>query len=128
MRDDPYSAILTRRYVISVNGFPMLPSRSQTRTGENETPDSSRRSREDQFENLKSLSSLQSKGKELVQAGVVQEQVATTGASFLFGFSKELLTLDGDDKEVLFSTQLGNLVVKARFMPKEMLYHGQLAL
>ncbi|HXB74560.1 MAG TPA: hypothetical protein VNY05_40370 [Candidatus Acidoferrales bacterium] len=120
------------RYVISVNGFPMMPSRSQTRTGEGETPDSSRRSREEEFENLKGLSSLQvtgkqAKGKELVQAGVVQQQVATTGASFLFGFSKELLPLDGDDKEVLFSTTLGNLAVKARFIPKEMLYHGQLA-
>jgi len=115
------------RYVISVNGFPMMGGRSQTRTGESETPESSRRSREDEFENLKSLSSLQAKGKELIQAGVVQQQVATTGSSFLFGFSKELLPLDADDKEVLFSTQLGNLAVKARFLPKEMLYHGQLA-
>jgi hypothetical protein len=114
------------RYVISVNGFPLMGGRSQTRT-ENETPDSGRRSWEEEFENLKSLSSLQAKGKELVQAGVVQHQVATTGASFLFGFSRELLPLDGDDKEVLFSTQLGNLAVKARFISKEMLYHGQLA-
>lgn len=102
------------RYVISVNGFPATEGQS--------------RSREEEFENLKSLSSLQAKGRELVQAGVVQQQVATTGASFLFGFSRELLPLDADDKEVLFSTQLGKLVVKARFLPKEMLYHGQLAL
>jgi hypothetical protein len=115
------------RYVISVNGFPAMPGRSQTRTGEDETPDSSRRLREEELENLKSLSSLQAKGKELVQAGVVQRQIATTGSIFLFGFSKELLPLDGDDKEVLFSTTLGNLAVKARFIPKEMLYHGQLA-
>jgi len=115
------------RYVISVNGFPLMGDRAQTRTGESETPESARRSREDEFENLKSLSSLQAKGKELVQAGVVQQQVATTGSSFLFGFSKELLPLDGDDKEVLFATQLGNLAIKAKFIPKEMLYQGQLA-
>jgi hypothetical protein len=115
------------RYVLSVNGFPMTASRFQTRTGENEDPDTARRSRQDDLETLKGLSSLQAKGRELVQAGVVQQQVAT-GSSFLFGFSKELLPLDADDKEVLFSTQLGNLVVKARFIPKEMLYHGHLAL
>ena len=114
------------RYVISVNGLPAMGSRSQTRTGENETPDSSRRSREEEFENLKSLSSLQAKGRELVQAGVVQQQAAA-GASYLFGFSKELLPLDGDDKEVLFSTQVGNLAVKAKFVLKEMLCHGRLA-
>lgn len=116
------------RYVISVNGFPATAGRSQTRTGEDTSPDSAQRSREDELENLKSLSSLQAKGRELVQAGVVQQQIATTGGSFLFGFSKELLPLDGDDKEVSFAAQLGNLVVKAKFLPKEMLYHGQLAL
>jgi hypothetical protein len=101
------------RYVISVNGFPPAGGRSQTR--------------EDEFESLKSLSSLQAKGRDLVQAGVVQRQVASTGSSYLFGFSKELLPIDADDKEVLFSTQLGSLVVKARFIPKEMFYHAQLA-
>jgi hypothetical protein len=102
----PMPAGFEDRYVISVNGFP--------------------RSRQEELENLKALSSLQAKGRELVQAGVVQQQVAS-GSSFLFGFSRELLPLTADDKEVLFSTQLGNLVVKARFVPKEMLYHGQLA-
>ena len=95
------------RYVISVNGFP--------------------RTRQEEPESLKGLSSLQAKGRELVQAGVVRQQVSS-GSSFLFGFSRELLPLDAGDKEVLFSTQLANLVVKARFIPKEMLYHGQLAL
>jgi hypothetical protein len=45
----------------------------------------------------------------------------------LFGFSRNSLTLTKDDKEVFFSTTLGRLVVRARFNPKEMLYHGQLA-
>lgn len=114
------------RYVIGVNGFPTVGGQFYTRTAENEDPDS-RRSSEGAFETLKGLSSLQAKGRELVQAGVVRQQVST-GSSFLFGFSKELLPLDADDKEVLFSTQLGNLVVKAKFIPKEMLYHGELAL
>ena len=61
-----------------------------------------------------------------VQAGVVARQIGT-GTSFLFGFSREMLTLDARDTDILFTTQLGRLVVKAHFLPKEMLYHGELA-
>jgi hypothetical protein len=57
---------------------------------------------------------------------VVARQIGT-GSSFLFGFSRELLPLDVRDAEILFTTQLGRLVVKAHFLPKEMMYHGELA-
>ncbi|MCX6627703.1 MAG: hypothetical protein NTW28_08755, partial [Candidatus Solibacter sp.] len=59
-------------------------------------------------------------------AGVVARQIGT-GSSLLFGFSRELLPLDTHDAEILFTTQLGRLLVKARFLPKEMLYHGEVA-
>jgi hypothetical protein len=38
-----------------------------------------------------------------------------------------MLPLNTRDTEILFTTQLGRLVVKAHFLPKEMLYHGELA-
>ena len=66
------------------------------------------------------------KGRELVQAGVVQRQIGT-GNTILFGFSKEMLLIEKRDSEALFSSRMERLIVKARFSPKEMLYHGELA-
>ena len=50
-----------------------------------------------------------------------------TGSSFLFGFSRELLPLETRDTDILFTTQMGRVVVKVHFPPKEMQYHGELA-
>jgi hypothetical protein len=113
------------RYVICVSGIPLMGGRSMS-TGEDDDSTVSRRQEEDDLDRLKGLSSLQPKGRDVVQAGVVARQVGT-GSSFLFGFSREMLPLDARDTDILFTTQLGRLVVKAHFLPKEMLYHGELA-
>lgn len=113
------------RYVISVSGIPLMGGRSSS-TGEDDDGAASRRQEQDDLDRLKGLSSLQPKGKDVVQAGVVTRQIGS-GTSFLFGFSREMLPFDTHDTDVLFTTQLGRLVVKAHFLPKEMLYHGELA-
>jgi hypothetical protein len=113
------------RYVISVSGIPLLRDRSMGAGEEDDSPASRRREKDD-IDSLKSLSSLEARGRDPVQAGMVTRQVAT-GSSFLFGFSRELLPLETRDTDFLFTTTLGRLVVKAHFVPKEMLYHGQLA-
>ncbi len=69
---------------------------------------------------------LQAKGKAPAQAGVVR--YTKNGTSILFGFSKELLTLKASDKDVQFSINTGDVEIRARFDPKEMMYHGELAL
>ena len=111
-------------YVIAVIGFPLpaSPRRYQDEEGDNPP----RRSQDDALDNLKQFTTLQPKGKELAQAGIVQQQTSSN-SNLLFGFSKNSLTLTKDDKEVLFSTTLGRLVIRAKFAPKEMLYHGRLA-
>jgi hypothetical protein len=38
------------------------------------------------------------------------------------------MALSADDREVLFTTQLGKIEVKARFNLKDMMYHNELAL
>jgi hypothetical protein len=108
------------RYVIAVSGIPLLEDRYQ---GEGEPRDDDASS---SLDNLKMLTSLQVKGKDLVQAGVVKRQVGT-GNTILFSFAKEMLAVDKRDSEVLFSTRLTRLIVKTRFSLKEMLYHGELA-
>ena len=123
----PLPEQFANHYVISVNGIPLLGGNHQTSQGDADETDSRRPSQDDPFDNLKQFTTLQPKGKELVQAGVVHRQVSS-GSSFLFGFSSELLPLSTDDSEVVFSTRLGQLTVKARFSFKEMLYHRELAL
>jgi hypothetical protein len=62
----------------------------------------------------------------MAQPGVVQQMTAG-GTYFLFAFSREFLDFGKKDHEVDFTTRLGKLIVKAKFDPSEMLYHGQLA-
>ncbi|HLK64804.1 MAG TPA: hypothetical protein VKU19_15270 [Bryobacteraceae bacterium] len=121
----PLPEQFANHYVISVNGIPLLSSHSQS-TNDGEAP-TRRPTQDDPDDNLKQFTTIQPKGKDLAQAGVVHRQVGT-GSSFLFGFSSELVPLSKDDSEVLFSTQLGQLTVKTKFSFKEMLYRGALAL
>jgi hypothetical protein len=110
------------RYVIAVAGIPLLDNRYSGSRGEEDDAKTS----SDSLDNLKELTSLQVKGKDYVQAGVATRQVGT-GNTFLFGFSKEMLSISKGDGEIAFATKLGRVNVRARFSPKEMLYHGELA-
>jgi hypothetical protein len=106
-------------YVIAVTGIPLLDNRSR---GEDEDTRPA-----ESLDDLAQLSSLQVKGKDYVQAGIVKRQ-PSNGNVFLFGFSKDMLSISKNDGEIAFATKLNHIGVKARFSPKEMLYHGELAL
>jgi hypothetical protein len=123
------------RYVIAVRDIPLLrnPSRSQSNPDDSDpdapklsTPDDDSSLSKRDLDELKIMTSLQPKGKESAQAGVVQ-QMTPGGSYFLFGFSREFLDFGRKDHEVVFSTQLGKLIVKAKFDPSEMMYRGTLA-
>jgi hypothetical protein len=118
----PLPDLFEAHYVIAVTGIPLLDNRSSGTRGE----DDDTRDTPDSLDNLKQLSTLLVKGKDYVQAGIVRRQVGT-GNTFLFGFSKEMLSIRKTDPEIDFATKLGRVGVKARFSPKEMLYHGDLA-
>jgi hypothetical protein len=70
--------------------------------------------------------SLQARGKEPVDAGAIQP--TQNGSVMLFGFSKELLSLNASDKDIVFTLEAEQFSVKAKFDPKEMMYRGKLAL
>jgi hypothetical protein len=95
---------------------------------QSESEEDSSQAQQDMLDHLKALTSLQPKGKALAQPGVVERQQSTVSSSFLFGFSKDILNLGPDDKEVAFSTVFGRLTIKTKFSVKEMLYRGELAL
>ena len=104
---NPLPEAFANHYVISVSGIPL-------------------RGQDDSLDNLKQFTTLEPKGKELAQAGVVQRGTGEY-STFLFGFSKESLQFTKRDNEVLFSTQLGTLLVKTKFYLSGMAYHKQLA-
>jgi hypothetical protein len=135
----PLPEAFANHYVMGVRDIPLIENRrrSQQQNPDDTDQDSPKLNKPDSdadssgpskqtLDNLKMITSLQPKGKESVQAGVVQ-QMTPGGTYFLFGFSKEFLDFGKKDHEVVFSTQLGKLLVKAKFDPSEMLYHGNLA-
>jgi hypothetical protein len=119
----PLPKAFANHYVISVSGFSL---HGAYRQGE-DTDDNGKPS-ERILDNLKAYTSVEPKGKAIAQPGVVQVQPSSGSGSVLFGFSKEVLDLSADDKEVLFSTQIGRAMIKTKFEFKDMTYHGKLAI
>ena len=101
-------------YVIGVKDFPVLVDAGQ------------RQSPRELLDWLQNSATLQAKGKEAIQAG--RAATARDGALILFGFLRDLLPLTANDRDVDFTLSTEQAVAKARFQPKEMKYHGQLAL
>jgi hypothetical protein len=111
------------RYVLAVSGVPPLESGGRRKPGD-DNPASS--GDNENLDHLKQFTSLQSKGKERAQPGVVRREVSN-GNVYLFGFSREILQLSPEDREVTFETRLGRVAIKAKFDCRKMLYHGKLA-
>ncbi len=126
----PLAEAFANHYVISVSGFPINDPGGRRRQQQQSSDDSTQSSQsiQDVLDHLKSVTFLQPKEKRDVQPGVVQQPAAGSyGTTVLFGFSKEVLTLTPDDKEVTFVTSFGRLDLKAKFNLKEMKYKGELA-
>jgi hypothetical protein len=79
------------------------------------------------LDELQAAATLEAPGKEPVGAGLVRG-LKGVEATYLFGFSKELLPLSVSDREVQFTLRTARVSVKAKFVPREMTYRGQLAL
>jgi hypothetical protein len=125
----PMAEAFANHYVISVSGFPINdPGRRRQQQQGSDDSNQSSQSIQDVLDHLKSVTFLQPKEKRDIQPGVVQQPAAGSyGTTVLFGFSKEILTLTPDDKEVTFVTSFGRLDLKAKFNLKEMKYKGELA-
>ena len=112
-------------YVISVSGFPL--NTGGRRRQQSDDDDSSSQSMQDRLDRLKGVTALQPKTKRDVQPGVIQQPPSGAYDTVWFGFSKDMLALKPDDKEVTFVTQFGRMSLKAKFVFKDMMYKGDLA-
>ena len=100
---------LAGQYVLGVSGVPLAKSESKGA-----------------LDRLRQVTTLQIKNRQPLEAAGVQVQ-RENGTVYLFGFAKEGLPLTRDEKEVVFTTHMGNLAFTAKFNPKDMLYHGELS-
>jgi len=129
----PLPDAFANHYVVSVIDFPLLSDRRRQDTdqdsGSGSGSGSSNSQQQDDkkmLDDLKQYTSLQPKDKDRAQPGIVQRLTAS-GNIFLFGFAKDFFDFGKNDHEVDFSTRLGRLLIRAKFDPREMMYHKKLA-
>jgi hypothetical protein len=96
-------------YVLSVTGIPL--ARGSSRNA---------------LDTVRQATFLTVKNHDPLEAAAIQQN-KSNGAIYYFGFSREALAIAKDDKEIAFTTAMGKVRFTAKFSPKEMLYHGELA-
>ena len=114
-------------YVIALIGdLPMVGGRRR-RSGDTSDDDDNTAQSERRMEMYKQYTQLERKDG-AVQLEKVEDgsRVGSKGPGTYFYFSRQD-DISMDDKQVSFSTKLGPMEIKAKFILKDMLYHGKLA-
>jgi hypothetical protein len=106
-------ADFAENYVIGVSGLPVISGHSSGSEGG------------DSFEALKELTTLQSKGNDAIQPGIIRADPNDT-STVLFGFYNKFLDLS-KAKTATFITTIGPMKVKVKFELAHMIYKGELA-
>jgi len=101
-------------YVISISGSEMMSSLVASLGAEG-------------LENMKKTTSLQRAGKPAIAPSYVTVPFDQSGVLLIY-FPNSPDPIQPEDKQVVFETKAGPLQFKVKFTPKEMLYHGELAL
>jgi hypothetical protein len=140
----PLPDAFAKHYVIGVRDIPLIANNSRNNQNSQYPDDTNQDSRptlntqgssssgsdsnsnKRALDDLKTFTTLTPKGRDSAEPEIVQ-QMTPGGTYFLFGFSKIFLDFDKKVHEVEFTTTLGRLMVKCKFDPSEMLYHGNLA-
>lgn len=124
LKTDKFPEGFVDHYVISVSGIPLDPGEHRAQS---EDDDTNQRTQQELLDRIKGQTYLAPKDKRDAQPGIVTQLNSMYG-NVLFGFSKDVLALKPDDKEVVFTSVFGRAPIKAKFNLKEMLYHGELAI
>jgi hypothetical protein len=117
-----------KHYVINLLGDMPTVGNGRRRGDNSSSDDDDPAQKERHIERLKDVTRLEHKDGPLLLEKVEQgSRIGRPGPGTLFYFSR----LDGislDDKQVTFITKLGPVEVRTKFIPKDMLYRGKLAL
>ena len=79
-------------------------------------------------ERLKSQTKIERKGHDPLPAARASIIEGGGGRMLLFYFDRKADPISKDEKELTFQTALGPMEMKAKFSPKDMIYHSQLEL
>jgi hypothetical protein len=112
-------ASLDGQYVLSVTGLPVMDPSSVPR-------DEDLGGGELMFDRIREASTLQRRGKDTLGPTAVTSGAAS--GSFLLTFDPGSQPITAAEKEITFVTKMGPMSTKAKFLLKEMLYQGRLAL
>lgn len=123
----PMASGLEDRYVIAVTSLP-YGIMDKPRRGEAvaSAPEPLIQRQQRMRELLQTAASLEIKGKDPAQPGVVRLAPKAV-STWLFGFSKDLVTVEPSDREVVFTLHTALVSLRAKFDPKSMVYRGKLA-
>jgi len=102
------------QYVISVSGFPMLSDLLESMGAPG-------------LESMKKTTSLQRGGKAPIGPSYITVPFDQSGV-LLFYFPIDAGPISPEDKQVVFQAKSETFGLKVKFVPKEMLYRGKLAL
>jgi len=105
------------QYWISVSGLPTVPRRGGNGDRSSEL-----------LNGLAALTDLERKGKDSIPCSRVEMSKGEDTNTLTFYFEPGSAPIQAGDKEVTFNTKIGPLQVKAKFVPKEMIFDGKLAL
>ena len=104
-------------YRISVSGLPMGPRRGGNGDRSSEL-----------LNGLAALTDLERKGKDSIPCSRVEMSKGEDTNTLMFYFESGSAPIQAGDKEITFNTKIGPLQVKAKFVPKEMIFDGKPAL
>jgi hypothetical protein len=109
-------------YIISVSGLRAPGARLRAQPEEGTLGRGAERGQATD-ERLKQSTSLQPKGR----LAISPARIENAPGAVAFFFAREGAPLSLDDKEVVFVTRMGPVEIKAKFIPKEMKFQGNLA-
>jgi hypothetical protein len=109
-------------YVVTLSGFGAQGGRGGRGMGQ---PDPAQLSQ--MQDGMKAATNLTIKGKPAIAVARVETVQTEQGQVTAFLFLRTA-TIEADDKEVTFETAMGPLGIKCKFVLKEMIYQGKLAL
>jgi hypothetical protein len=112
----PLPAEFDGHYVVSATNLPIANPRRPGR-GNEADPD-------DIMDRLQNGATLRTRSKGPAEAGIARRSQI---GSILFGFSKDSLPLAPSDRDIVFTLEVKQMTIKAKFDAKEMIYHGKLA-
>ena len=115
-------SLCDQRHRLSLDGRQPAPQQ------QTDDDNANSQSTDDMLDRLKDVTFLQPKTKRDVQPGVVQQPLSAAYGSVWFGFSKDFLALKPEDKEVTFRHPVRPSRSKTKFVLKDMMYRGELAI